>query len=135
MRWLLSGAFLVLSVVAWVFVNPARGFGVCFPGLTTYDMVPFPFVDFQARAGGQVRRLSSGPGLTFDQAAWLVEDKPETLIISTGWKGRMQVDRRIVDFLHGYDVRVMKTDEAVLLYNRLRDEQGRRVAIHVRSTD
>lgn len=133
MKWLFAGFLLLLAPVAWFFMNPVRGFGVSFEGLTTYDMVPFPLVDFQVRSDGELRRVPKTRDLGLDQVAWLVEDKPETLIVSTGWEGRVQVSPQITDFLHGYDVRVLKTGEAIALYNQLKAE-GRRVAIHLRST-
>jgi hypothetical protein len=134
MKWLFAAVFLAMAAGVWFFINPLRGFGVCGRGLTTYEMVPFPWVDFQVRAGGEVRRVPKSHRLLLDDVVWLTENKPETLVVSTGWDGAVDVSPQIVDFLHGYDVRVLKTGDAVALYNNLLAE-GRRVAIHLHSTD
>lgn len=135
MKWLLLAAGLLLGAAAWFLLNPVKGFGLSRPGLATYDMIPIPWADFQVRPDGTLRRVPKTHALTLDAVTWLVEGRPETTIVCTGWEGRVVPDRQIVDVLHGYDVRVMKTGDGLALYNRLLLQENRRVAIHVHSTD
>jgi hypothetical protein len=133
MKWLAGAVVLVVAAGAWLAVNPSRGFGVRSYGLTTFEMVPLPVVDFQRRPDGAMRRAPKTHDLTLDGVAWLVEAKPEVMIISTGWEGRLKVRPEVTAFLQGYGVRVLGNAEAAREFNRLIGE-GKRVAIHWHST-
>ena len=76
------------------------------------------------------------PRMTYDEfLAWAGEDTHAEWVSGEVYflMAAEMLHQQIVDFLQGYDVRVMKTGEAIALYNRLKAE-GRRVAIHLRST-
>jgi hypothetical protein len=134
MKWLFIAAVVaVVSAAAWMFSNPLNGFGVSCWGLTTFEMIPIPLADVEVRADGNVH-LAGKPGqLGLDDVRPLLEPKPEALIITTGWRGRLQVSPDVSSFLQGYDVQVVKTGEGLDLYNRL-VAQGKKTAIRVRST-
>lgn len=134
MKWLVLGAALLAGAVAWMVVNPMRGFGVGCYGLAVYDMIPIPAADFAVRSTGQLKFVPRTHDLSVDDLAWLIEDRPETLIIATGWAGALKPQPQILAYLQTYDVRPLKTGEAQKLYNELLDE-GRRVAIYHHSTD
>ena len=60
--------------------------------------------------------------------------KPDMLIVGTGYYGRMQVPDEILDFLRAADinVKVVKTSEAVDVFNRLQQEYARiAAALHL----
>ena len=54
----------------------------------------------------------------------VLAEKPDLLIVGTGYYGRMQVPEKTLDSLAtaGIDVRVLKTDQAVAEFNRLQRE-------------
>jgi len=60
----------------------------------------------------------------------VLAEKPELLVVGTGYYGRMQVADETLDALHraGIDVRVEKTGLAVEEFNRLQRECARTVA-------
>lgn len=60
----------------------------------------------------------------------VLAERPEVLVVGTGYDGRMQVPGETVDVLRGagIDVRVAKTGAAVGQFNRLQRECARVVA-------
>jgi hypothetical protein len=88
------------------------------------------------RSSGTSRRHASHrsqdarPGLEIVE--WLLESKPEVLIISLGWDGVVRPDERI----RGHkdcEVHFLRNRDAIDLFNRLK-KSGKRVAIHLHST-
>ena len=133
MKALVLGALLAIGGIAvWFFFNPVAGFGVSRYGLTTYDRLPIPLIDFQVRPNGDFRRVPKTDDISVDTVAWLMESRPDVLIIATGWKGKAVARPQVRD-LGGYELHILKTGDALPLYNRLRTE-GRRVAVHLHST-
>ncbi len=128
---MLLGIGLALAV-AWPCINPPGRFGICFFALTTYGSIPRPIEDLQVRCDGATRSIEKTHSLKYEHVAWLLEPAPEVLIIATGWDGVAIPEARIEE-ISMCEVKVLKTGEAVRLYNRLKG-QGRRVAIHVHST-
>ena len=60
----------------------------------------------------------------------VLAEKPEVLIVGTGYYGRMRVPAESLDALRnaGVAVRIEKTGEAVAEFNRLQREYARNVA-------
>ena len=127
-----SSLLLAITVAAWVVVNPGGQFGLSQYGLTTYTRLPLPILDVQVRADGAFRLVTKTHEIDAQRVAWLLDPKPEVLIIGLGWTGaartvglsRLLADTRVI---------AVPTDEALPLYNSLK-EKGVRVAIHVHST-
>ena len=84
------------------------------------------------RPDGTSRRVEKTHELGAKDIAWLVESHPETLILSEGWRGAVRVPDEL-RHQQGLDVRVLRTPDALRLFNQLR-AAGTRVAIHVHST-
>lgn len=126
-------ALIVATTLAliWVIVNPPGRFGYCRFAWTTYSCVPHPFGDFQIRADGTTRNVEKTHDLRLEQIAWLLEPKPEILIIAIGWDGVVDPDERIKS-LEGCEVKVLKTPDAIQLFNSLKGKK--KVAIHLHST-
>lgn len=128
-RWILLG-IIVAVVVVWVVCNPSGAFGFSRYAFTTFNRWPRPLADFQVGADGTYRRVSKTHDLSCESIAWLLEDKPEVVIVAIGWDGVVQPDERIRT---SNLVRVLKNKEAIELFNRLK-RAGKRVAIHYHST-
>jgi hypothetical protein len=118
--------------IAWVAPNRPGRFGLAVFGLTTCSSFPWPGVDLQVRPDGTSRRVEKTHELSADDIAWLVESDPETLILSEGWRGAVRVPEEL-RHQQGLDVHVLRTPDALRLFNQLRTA-GTRVAIHVHST-
>ena len=71
-----------------------------------------------------------GHRLAREDLATVLAEKPELLVVGTGYYGRMQVPAETLDALRGagIDVRVEKTGSAVEEFNRLQRECARIVA-------
>lgn len=71
-----------------------------------------------------------GHRLARDDLEPVLAEKPEVLVVGTGYYGRMQVPDETLDVLRsaGIDVRVEKTSSAVEEFNRLQRECARIVA-------
>jgi len=71
-----------------------------------------------------------GHQLATEDLGTVMAEKPEVLVIGTGYYGRMQVPEEILDSLRaaGIEVRIAKTGEAVDEFNRLQSEYARIVA-------
>ena len=88
--------------------------------------------DLQVRADGTRRTVAKTHDLAFEIVQWLLEPKPDVLIISLGWDGVVRPDERI----RGHkdcELHLLKNREAIDLFNRLK-KSGKRVAIHLHST-
>jgi len=71
-----------------------------------------------------------GHRLAREDLATVLAEKPEVLVVGTGYFGRMQVPEETLDPLRtaGIDVRVVKTSSAVEEFNWLQRECARIVA-------
>ena len=71
-----------------------------------------------------------GHRLAQEDRETVLAEKPEVLVVGTGYYGGMQVPEETLDVLceAGIDVRVEKTGSAVEEFNRLQRECGRIVA-------
>ena len=60
----------------------------------------------------------------------VLADKPQLLVIGTGYYGRMQVPQETLDSLRseGVEVRALKTGDAVKEFNRLQEDYAHIVA-------
>jgi hypothetical protein len=127
---LLAGS--AAGLAAWLLFNPPGRFGWCRFAFTTYSGVPRLVSDLQIQPDGTVRKVDKTHDLPLESLAWLIESKPDALIISTGWEGKVRPDSRI-QALKGFEVHILRTGQAVELFNRLK-KGGKRVAIHLHST-
>lgn len=127
--------FCLLMLLWWV-ANPGGGFGHSGYGLTTFSRIPIPVRDIQVRADGSLKFVSKTHELNLRDLDWLVGDKPEVLIIATGWDGFLRIQTDIINRPlnpQAPKLKLMKTGEALNLFNEL-TQAGTRVAIHVHST-
>jgi hypothetical protein len=129
---LLILAILLTVPIGWVIANPPGCFGWSCYGYTTFNSFPKPISDFQVRPDGSKRSIAKTHALTLEHIQWLLDSKPEVLIIALGWDGVTKPDEAIQQH-KGCEVRLLRNKEAVEHYNRLKGE-GRRVAIHYHST-
>lgn len=123
---------LVTLAAIWLVANPPGRFGWCCFACTTYGSWPRVISDFQIRADGETRTVEKTHDLTYEKIEWLLEPQPDVLIIALGWHGVTTPDRRIRDY-QGCEVHLLKNDQAIELYNRLK-KSGKRLAIHYHST-
>jgi hypothetical protein len=63
---------------------------------------------------------------------WLLDPKPDALIVSTGWHGTTVPRKKVVE-ISDCEVHILKNEEAIELYNRLK-KSGKKVAVHYHST-
>jgi hypothetical protein len=124
--------FIIAALVVWLCINPPGRFGFCTFGLTTYNCIPRPLSDLQVRSDGQTRKAEKTHSLKLEHVQWLLEPKPQILIIGTGWDGVVKPHPDIQK-INDCDIRILKTEEAVKTFNRLKQE-NKKVAIHVHST-
>lgn len=117
---------------AWMVANPPGRFGWYCYAYSTYGGCPRPVSDFQVRGDGSTRTVTKTHELSFEQIAWLLDPKPEVLMIALGRAGVTTPDDRIRDH-KGCEIHILKTKEAIDLFNRLK-RSGKRVAIHYHST-
>src|SRR5207249_4463870 len=125
-------ALLALVATVWLVANPPGRFGWCCYAYTTYGACPRPIADFQVRADGSVRKVIKTHALTFEKIKWLLDSKPDVLIIALGWDGVTTPDDRIRRYRE-CETHLLKNKEAIELFNRLKGA-GRLVAIHYHST-
>lgn len=127
--------FLLLVVpaagAAWIALNPPGQFGFCRFAWTTYDCMPHPLGDIQVRADGRTRTVDKTHALSFGDVEWLLEPRPDLLIIAIGWDGVVKPDEEI-RAKAGCEVKFEKTAEAIRLYNSTKG--ARKIAIHLHST-
>jgi hypothetical protein len=130
--WVIA-ALVAICVAGWVFVNPSARFGLSQFGVTTFNRVPVPYVDLQVRSDGAIRWVAKTHDPDAAVFACLVSSrKPEVIVVALGWQSGVQAGNGFPS-LAGIKVLAVPTDEALPLYNLLKD-QGVRVAIHVHST-
>jgi len=123
---------LVVAVTGWILVNPGGGFGLSRFGLTTYNRLPIPVIDFEVRADGAVRWITKTHDIQAQGLTWLLTPlPPEVVILALGWRNAAHGPTDLA--LSGTKIIVLPTDEALALYNVLK-QRGVRVAIHVHST-
>mgnify|MGYP001178120462 CR=1 FL=1 len=121
----------VISTI-WLVGNPPGRFGWCCFGYATFNSLPRPVSDLQVRADGSTRKVAKTHDLSFEQIEWLLDTKPEVLIIAAGWEGAAVPDQKIREYKN-CEVHILKNNEAIDLFNRLK-RSGKRVAIHYHST-
>jgi hypothetical protein len=127
---LATAAVAALLLIAWLGFNPPGRFGWCRYALTTYGGIPRPVSDLQVNAAGETRTVDKTHDLAHATIQWLLDSRPEVLIIATGWDGVLEPQAKISELK---EVRVLKNREAIQLFNELK-KAGRRVAIHYHST-
>lgn len=127
-------ALVVAAVLTaiWLVANPPGRFGWCCYAYTTYGGWPRLISDFQVRADGSTRKIAKTHELAFEQIDWLLETRPEVLIIALGWDGVTTPDDRIRKH-KGCEVQLLRNKEAISLFNQLK-RAGKRVAVHYHST-
>jgi hypothetical protein len=123
---------LAVFVAVWLVANPPGRFGWCCYAYTTYGGCPRPISDFQVRADGSSRTVGKTHQLTFEHVEWLLDPKPDVLIIALGWDGVTVPNDRIREH-RGCETHFLKNREAIELFNRLK-RAGKHVAIHYHST-
>jgi hypothetical protein len=130
----LIALLVIVGVLAtvWIFANRPGRFGWCCYGYTTYGSWPRPISDFQVRGDGETRKVEKTHELSFEQIKWLLDSKPDVLIIALGWDGITTPDDRIREY-KGCEIYILKNKQAIDLFNRLK-QSGKRVAIHYHST-
>jgi hypothetical protein len=132
-RKLISFSLVIALLSAvWLAINPLGRFGWCCFGYTTFSACPRPISDFQVRSDGSTRQVAKTHQLTFEHIEWLLDSKPEVLIIALGWDGVTTPDERIRQH-KGCETQLLKNKEAIESFNRLK-RAGKRVAIHYHST-
>ena len=123
---------IVVCLVIWILFNPFGRFGWCRFGYLTYNSLPRPLSDLQVRCDGKTRTVEKTHDLKLEDVRWLLEPRPEILIIGDGWDGVVR-PREEIKQIEDCEVRIMKTGEAVEEFNKLK-RQKKKVAIHVHST-
>jgi len=123
---------VVLLLVGWIVGNPPGRFGWSRFGLTVYNCLPRPISDLQIRSDGRLRTVTKTHDLTLEAVQWLLEPKPEFLIIAIGWDGVTRPAAEIAA-LQQCQVKILKSGEALKLFNQLK-KAGKLVAIHYHST-
>ena len=125
-------SIILIGFVLWLCVNPPGRFGFCTFACVTYSGIPRPLSDLQVRSDGKTRKVEKTHELKLEHVEWLLESKPDVLIIATGWDGVTKPDTRI-EGLQDCEITILKTGEAVKLFNELKKKQ-KKVSIHVHST-
>jgi len=122
----------LVTLVGWLCINPPGRFGICTFACITYSGIPLPLFDLQVRSDGKTRKVDKTHDLKLEHVEWLLESKPEVLIIATGWDGRAKPSKAVTD-LQDCEITILKTGDAVKLYNKLKREK-KKVSIHVHAT-
>ena len=126
-------AVVIVLITAWVGFNPIGRFGFCRFGLLVYSAIPFPGVDLVIHVNGSPAiRGSKAHFVAFAEIEGLLRERPEVLIIGTGYDNMVQVEEQILA-LCSVQVLPLPTPEAVRRYNELKGE-GKRVAAIIHST-
>jgi len=123
----------VVLITAWVGFNPIGRFGFCRFGLLVYSAIPFPGVDLVIHANGwPAIRGSKEHFVGLAEVEGLLEERPDVLIIGTGYDNLVQVEEKMLA-MSAVQVLPLPTPQAVRRYNELRGE-GKRVAAIIHST-
>ncbi len=126
-------AVVMVLITAWVGFNPIGRFGFCRFGLLVYSAIPFPAVDLVIHANGlPALRGSKAHFVGFAEIEPLLRERPDVLIIGTGYDNMVQVEEEILA-MSAVQVLPLPTPQAVRRYNELRRE-GKRVAAIIHST-
>ena len=126
-------AVVIVLITAWVGFNPIGRFGFCRFGLLVYSAIPFPGVDLVIHVNGLPSlRGSKAHFVGLAEIEPLLRERPEVLIIGTGYDNMVQVEEQILA-LCSVQVLPLPTPEAVRRYNELKGE-GKRVAAIIHST-
>ena len=126
-------AVIMVLITAWVGFNPIGRFGFCRFGLLVYSAIPFPAVDLVIHANGWPSlRGSKAHFVGFAEIEPLLRERPDVLIIGTGYDNMVQVEEEILA-MSAVQVLPLPTPQAVRRYNELRRE-GKRVAAIIHST-
>jgi hypothetical protein len=124
-------AVVIVLITAWVGFNPIGRFGFCRFGLLVYSAIPFPAVDLVIHANGlPAIRGSKEHFVGFAEIEGLLKERPDVLIIGTGYDNLVQVEEEVAVLP---DVEILPTPQAVRRYNELKGE-GKRVAAIIHST-
>jgi hypothetical protein len=86
----------------------------------------------QVRPDGAIRKIAKTHQLSLNHVQWLLDAKPEVLIVAIGWDGVTDPESRIREYRE-CEVHILRNRDAIELYNRLK-RSGRKVAIHYHST-
>lgn len=129
---IVSIAVLMIVGTAWVFANPRGRFGVRQYGVTTYSLLPLPFLDLQVGGDGTTRWVRKTHDIDGRRLEWLLSSRPDVLIVALGWSGAARLAPGL-GAPPGMKVIALPTEEALALFNKLADQRVR-VAIHVHST-
>ena len=75
-------------------------------------------------------RRTTGYNLAIEDLNTVIDAKPQTVVVGSGYHGRMQVPQSTQDFLRekGIELKVAPTSEAVEIFNRLQRDSARVVA-------
>ena len=126
-------AAISLLALVWLLLNPPGEFGrMCFFGITTFNGIPRPISDVQVRDDGELRTIPKTHSLEMAHLRWLLETRPEVLVVSTGWDGIVKISEA-VRLVKDCEIRILPTKDALRFYHTLK-ASGKRVAIHVHST-
>lgn len=124
-------AVVVVLITAWLGFNPIGRFGFCRFGLLVYSAIPFPAVDLVIHANGfPAIRGSKEHFVAFAEIEGLLKERPDVLIIGTGYDNMVQVEEEISAMPN---IEILPTPQAVRRFNELRGE-GKRVAAIIHST-
>jgi len=126
-------AVVIILITAWVGFNPIGRFGFCRFGLLVYSAIPFPGVDLVIHTNGlPAIRGSKAHFVGLAEIEGLLRERPEVLIIGTGYDNMVQVEEKMLAIC-SVQVLPLPTPEAVRRYNELKGE-GKRVAAIIHST-
>ena len=96
-RYFILGSVVVLLVV-YLVLNPINRFGMFSSfGLTTYSAISYPISDIQVRADGASRLVDKTHVLKLEEIEFLLQDKPDILIIGIGYEEMVSVGKEIKD--------------------------------------
>lgn len=126
-------AVIMVLTMAWIGFNPIGRFGFCRFGLLVYSAIPFPAADLVIHANGlPALRGSKAHFVGFAEIEPLLRERPDVLIVGTGYNNMVQVEEEILA-MSAVQVLPLPTPQAVRRYNELRGE-GKRVAAIIHST-
>ena len=128
---IISCSILVL-IVFWFIINPPGVFGYCRFGYTNYNSFPYPISDIQIRSDGEIRKVDKTHRLKIEDIQWLLDDKPQVLIIAIGWDDVTEVNKEIME-LKDIEIKLInssKIGETLDGYKK----KNMKIAIHYHST-
>jgi hypothetical protein len=98
---IVSIAMLTIVGTAWAFANPRGRFGVCQYGVTTYGLLPLPFLDLQVGGDGTTRWVTKTHDIDGRRLEWLLSSRPDVLIVALGWSGAARLVSRSGSHVNG----------------------------------